>query len=154
MQLARAWGLQFRHFGGISRDGAARTRGVCPVTVVGVPNGTPSGAARARVGFAPAKFRQSDGIANPTRARAAPFSFRKFFLKLRGQTLRALAALFGGGKFSTTESKPHERESYSFQNSVAVFIMLVMRSNSKPSSRVFLYCPRYPCIMPKNPYIY
>ena len=27
--------------------------------------------------------------ANPTRARAAPFSFRKFFLKLRGQTPRA-----------------------------------------------------------------
>ena len=73
---------------------------------------------------------------------------------LNGQTTRARAALFGGGKFSTTESKPHERESYSFQNSVAVFIMLVMRSNSKPSSRVFLYCPRYPCIMPKNPYIY
>lgn len=50
--------------------------------------------------------------------------------------------------------KPHERESYSLQNTVAVFIMFVMRSNSKPSSRAFLYYPRYPCIMPKNPYIY
>ena len=36
--------------------------------------------------------------------------------------------------------KPHERESYSLQNTVAVFIMLVMRSNSKPSSRAFLRC--------------
>jgi len=47
------------------------------------------------------------------------------------QTPRARAALFGGGKFSTTESKPHERESYSLQNTVAVFIMFVMQSSKE-----------------------
>ena len=53
--------------------------------------------------------------------------FRDFEPELyTGQTPRARAALFGGGKFSTTESNPHERESYSFQNSVVVVIMLVM----------------------------
>ena len=54
VQLARAWGLpQPRNFRGCLRFlGAARARGVCPVTVAGVPNGTPSGAARVRVGFA------------------------------------------------------------------------------------------------------
>ena len=36
--------------------------------------------------------------------------------------------------------KPHERESYSLQNTVAVTIMFVMHSSVKPSSRAFLRC--------------